>query len=258
MKIIFSLLFILFSFSKISACSCEKNNFARNYREASVAAIITIKKIYGDSVENYKGIDINYYKAEIKFDKIYKGEKFQELHVLGKTYFASSTSHEILIKPGEKYIIMLKKNEKGEYGVSACSAIYQLSTDHLKLKEEVKHYNYIFASFEKHKTELSDFKFIDNFDTSKRFNNDKKIMDSDFRNLGKYNLKNKIAVYKVKINEKNKITSISPIIKAGYKDQEIEKIVKRNFYVDDSLIDYKIKTYLIYIDFNEYFPTSRF
>jgi phage gp16-like protein len=66
-------------------------------------------------------------------------------------------------------------------------------------------------------------------------------------------LKNKIAVYKVSIDNNNKITAINPIIKVGYKDKKIEKIIKEHFSIDNSLINYQTNTYLIYIDFSIYF-----
>lgn len=247
MKKFLSFVFLLFSFSQILACSCERSNFAKEYQDATVVAIVTVAKTYGDYVDKSREINLNFHKAELKFDKIYKGEKFKELIVLGSSMYANSASCEKHLTVGEQYLIMLTKNTDGSYYINACSAVYDISFNKIEAKKRIQFLDYVFYNFEKYEKELSEFKFA-HFINNSQQNNKSGFTKQDLKNL-----KNKIAVYKVTIDNDHKITTISAIIKPGYKNDKIEKIIKNDFYIDDRLINYKIKTYLIFIDFDLYF-----
>lgn len=246
MKYFLSFLLTTFLFSEIFACSCEKGNFANYYKTADIVAIVTVTKKYGDYTDKSKLIELNYYKAELKFNKIYKGERFEELTALGSTTYTNSAGCEISLTVGNKYLIMLRKNADGKYYINACSAIFNINTQKSQ-SATIKHFDYIFDCFKKHKKALSEFEFA-NFGNYSSLIDESKFTKQDIKIL-----KNKIAVYKVSIDNSNKITAINPIIKVGYKDKKIEKIIKEHFSIDNSLINYQTNTYLIYIDFSIYF-----
>ena len=142
------ILFILFflAIAKVFACRCVRESIAQSYLDADVVALITIDKTYGEKENNPSGTGLRTYSADVKFEKIYKGTAFKILSVFGTSTYASSGACEKLVEKGEKYIILLTKNKDGDYFVSSCSTMPQISDDKfvkefLKNNDNTKPYN---------------------------------------------------------------------------------------------------------------------
>lgn len=220
MKKLFSLLFLTLCIITISACKCKRDPLAENYLAADVAGIIRIMKVYGENTEQRT------YKADIKFEKIYKGKEFKILHVRGLIDNSYSGACEIDIKPGETYLILLNKYN-GEYSISACSPKYRF--DMKKEKATAKALGKTFAYLDKNKSKFIGFKFTTCFDELQKGDR------SDLSAIGDFSPKNPFAIYKVKINDLSKIEELTPLATFGDKDQEVETILRRNMIVESPM-----------------------
>lgn len=217
MKKLFSLLFLILCIISISACKCNRDPLAENYLAADVAGIIRIMKVYGENTEQRT------YKADIKFDKIYKGKEFKILNVRGLIGNSYSGACEIDVKPGETYLILLNKYN-GEYSISACSPKYRFDLE--KEKATAKALGKAFAYLDKNKSKFIGFEFTTCFDELQK--GDK----SNLSAIGNFSPKNPFAIYKVRINDLSKIEELTPLTTFGDKDQEVENILKKNMIVD--------------------------
>ncbi|TDX86628.1 hypothetical protein [Epilithonimonas xixisoli] len=139
------ILLILFFISvKISACSCATAVIAQDYFDSDVVGLITIESTYGNEIKKEKIFGARTYRAKISFDKLYKGQKFEELKIIGNSENSNSASCEKQVEVGEKYLILLYKNENGEYVVSLCSSMLQISTsDFNKIDNYSKQFDYL-------------------------------------------------------------------------------------------------------------------
>lgn len=220
MKKLLSLLFLTLCIIAISACKCKRDPLAENYLAADVAGIIRIIKVYGENTEQRT------YKADIKFEKIYKGKEFKILNVRGLIGNPYSGACETDVKPGEIYLVLLNKYN-GEYSISACSPTY--SFDMEKEKATAKALEKAFAYIDKNKYKFIGFEFTTCFDELQK--GDK----SDLSAIKDFSPKNPFAIYKVKINNLSKIEELTPLTTFGNKDQEVENILKRNMIVDSPM-----------------------
>jgi len=119
------LLILIFLSVKFSACKCHTDIIVQDYFEADVVGIITIDSTYGDTIWEDRTFGSRTYKAKIHFDKLYKGQKFEELNIIGNSKSINSGACETQVKLGQKYLILLNKNSEGEYVISQCSTISQ-------------------------------------------------------------------------------------------------------------------------------------
>lgn len=233
MKKILVIATFFISFSKLFACQCVPENFEKKYLSADFVAVITIKETFGNNMYNHDGNQMNIYKAKINIEKIYKGIPIWELNVFGTTTYASSGACEKLVKPNEKYLVLLNKNSNGEYYVSSCSEMSKIDnnrTINSQLKTEQK----IFKYLEKNKGNLYGI-FVDYFDNSENWDQtSKKVITDFFKTFGK-KINGKFGIYKVKIDDNQKIVEIIPIKKTGLNEQKIQELMRKNLEIENYL-----------------------
>lgn len=217
MKKLFLLLFFAIGLIKVSACKCVTKTLAENYLAADVVGVIKIIKVYDENHEQRT------HKADIEFEKIYKGEIFKTLNIRGLIGNPSSGACETNVKVGEEYLILLNKY-KNSYGISSCSPKYHIDTK--KEKKNLKALGKTFAYIDKNKFRFIGLEFTTGYD--KLQTGDK----SAFSNIKNFSPKQPFAIYKITINDEQKVEKISPITIFGNKDEEIEKIMKNNMEID--------------------------
>lgn len=217
MKKLLFFFFLVLNVVTLYACKCKTDPLAENYLAADVAGIIRIIKVYGENAEQRT------YKADIKFEKIYKGKKFQTLTVRGLIGNPYSGACETDVQPGETYLILLNKYN-GEYSISSCSPKYRFDMEKEKATSEVLEKT--FAYIDKNKFAFTGLQFATCFDELQKGNK------SDLSAIKNFSPKNPFAIYKVKVNDYSKIEELTPVTTFGDKDQEIENILKRNMIVD--------------------------
>lgn len=245
MKIKLLLLLIFLSF-KLSACKCKKDVIAQDYFEADIVAIITVESTYGNEELQEKIFGSRIYRAKINFDKLYKGNKFEELIIFGSTNNARSGSCEKLVKAGEKYLLLTSKNQNGEYVVSLCSSMYKIYDNSLN---EVNKYSKQFNYLEKNKSLFKDLKFIDYDDESENWDNVKKLITNEFEIIFGKKIKNKFGVYKVKTDSENNIIEIQSIKKIGLNEKKMLALIKKNIIVYSPTYKNSDSEYLLFLDF---------
>lgn len=224
-KFIFLILF-LGTFIQLFGCRCVRESIAQSYLGADVVALVTIEKTYGEKENNPEGTGLRTYSADLKFEKIYKGIAFKTLNVFGSTSSLSSGACEKLVMKGEKYLIVLSKNKEGIYYVSSCSTMPQISDD-----KYLKEYENIFKVIEKNKADLYFPKFAQYEDMSEDYNHLTKQITNDFLKLNEKRLRGKLGIYKVKINDDEKISEIIPIQKIGIKEKQIQELMQKNLRI---------------------------
>ncbi|MCE3075935.1 hypothetical protein [Chryseobacterium gwangjuense] len=227
------LIFFLFFTLKIFACRCSSENIVQEYLDADFVGVITITKTFDENILKYKSGSENYfYKAEMNFDKIIKGKKLNFLNVFGiisdKKDFYQGCS--LYLKPGEKYFVILKKNQNNEYWISSCSRIIRLSYHNLINEENrlINSYTKLFENIEKYKNQFSNLKFEDFYDSSETRMTYPYTPHTDFIKLNISNPYDRIGIYKVLTNKDLKIKKIIPIKQVGEKDIEIENLILKN------------------------------
>lgn len=239
-KNIFIILFFG-SFAQIFGCRCVEESIARRYLNADIVALVTIEKTYADKEDDSIGTGLRSYSADLKFEKIYKGIAFKTLNVFGNTTSLSSGACEKLVAKGEKYMILLSKNKDGLYYVSSCSTMPQISDDNFVIE-----YENIFKILEKNMAHLAFPRFATYHDLSEDYNPQTKQKISGFLKLNR-RLRNKIGIYKVKVNDDEKIIEIVPIQKIGIKEKQVQELMKKNLTVFGGA-GFKIDEYLILLE----------
>lgn len=234
-SLILTLVFL--SFVKTFACSCANQNFAQVYLESEIVAIVTIGNTYNNKEYEKNGMQLRSYSADLKFEKIYKGKEFKTLNVLGTTTYAYSGACEKLVGNGEKYLVMLTKNNEGEYFVSACSTMPRINS------ETIDDYEKIFTIIEKNKNKILFKRFADYEDNSRKYDGITQKLTSDFTKL-KANFKKKIGIYSVMIDTEGKVEKVVSIEKIGKKEKKIQELIKENFTIYDGF-DTRKGEYLI-------------
>lgn len=224
MKNYIFLILFLAGITPVFACKCVSKSLAQSYLDADVVALVTVEDTYGDRDSNVQQGG-TLYTADIKFEKIYKGTTFKILNVLGASNFINSGSCGILIKKGEKYLILLSKNRDGEFYASSCSTMPQISDDNV-----IKKYESIFNVIEKNKSKIYSGKFAEYEDLSNEYDIHKKQAINDFTKLDK-KLRGKFGIYKVKIRGEGEIYAIQAVLEIGIKEKKIQELMKKNFRV---------------------------
>lgn len=118
-----NILFIVFSLISFSAwaCSCAPINMTEKYIESDFVAMITITKIY----PNEK--NANSYRADIKINDLFKGEKLKSIYVYGRSDKSMGTSCDIFIPENTKLVAYARKDSDGNYIVGMCSGLLYLN-----------------------------------------------------------------------------------------------------------------------------------
>ncbi|REC63402.1 hypothetical protein DRF65_04705 [Chryseobacterium pennae] len=198
-----------------------KGTLAENYLEANVVGVIKILKVYEDNP------DQRTYKADVEFEKIYKGTKFTTLNVRGQIGKSYSAGCERDVVPNERYLVLLN-NSDNIYTVSYCSAMSRLNVQPTKDEEdqlEVLSKAFSYLETNKLKFKSSQFSY---YHDQKQGSNPK----SELSKINNFSPKQPFAIYRVKINNIFKIKEISPVIGFGSKDKTIEGIMKKNMTVN--------------------------
>lgn len=221
MKIKFLFILIFFT-TKLSACKCKRDAIAQDYFEADVVGIIVIDSTYGDTFWEDRTFGSRTYKAKIHFDKLYKGQKFEELNIIGNSKSINSGACETQVKLGEKYLILLNKNNKGEYVVSQCSSMFPVDYNNSK---NLVYYQNLFHYLEKNKVQLQKLEIMDFYDKSDNWEGNEFV--KTFGNQLKY----KFGIYKVKVDAENNIIAVNPIKKIGLDEKKVSALIRKNLKV---------------------------
>lgn len=221
MKKLLLLFFILLSIIKVSACKCIRETLAQDYLNANVVGIIKIIRVYDENAEQRT------YKADVEFEKLYKGAKFKTLNVRGLIGNSYSGACEINVEPNERYLILLSGVNNNNPTISSCTPKSRLSTKPTKDENsELEALKKTFSYLDENK-----YKFIGLTFTSC----DDETSDdgqTDLSQIKDFKPKQPFAIYRVKINESSKIEEIVTINDFGSQDKIIKDIIKRNMIVD--------------------------
>ncbi|KQR93940.1 hypothetical protein ASG01_15595 [Chryseobacterium sp. Leaf180] len=256
------ILILLFCSLKSFACSCIYNNLAQEYLDADFAGIVTVKKTYDTKDLRFDNdLKRSTYIAELVFEKLYKGTEFDVLNMYGKATMANDDdryfgSCDLFIQKGERYIIVLKKNSNGEFWGSQCTRLIPLSAEENKVndnEELINTYSNLFSNIEKHKKSFSNHIFLNFNDKTLRLNDKTNYPESDFTKLNIGKPSENVGFYKVVLDENLKISKIVPIKKVGFRDKEIEKMIKRNLSLNKyDVPQYASKEYLLLLSFEDF------
>ena len=225
-RLFLSIIFILFSLRAL-ACSCAPNNIIQDFFESDVTAIIEIKQTFGDEIRADQMFGARTYKAKVNFLSLFKGNKFEELNIVGQTNDVRSASCEIMIKPGEKYLISLNKNAKGEFWISECSSIQSINREDTDVT--VNNYKNLFKYLNKNKKKFENGEFLVYVDETREFNNDTKRIESGIQKLRKKNIG--FGLYKIKIDDSYSITEVETIKKLKVNQTKLYELLKSKFKV---------------------------
>ncbi|WP_238528668.1 hypothetical protein U8527_07485 [Kordia algicida OT-1] len=109
------LIFLVSSFYA-TACSCDPPSITEKYVQSDFVANVTIVKIY----PNEKNKEL--YRADIKINKLYKGDQLKSIYVAGNNGGIGS-SCSIFIPAKTKLIAYARKNADGKYTIGMCSGL---------------------------------------------------------------------------------------------------------------------------------------
>ena len=189
------------------ACKCDYRSFGENFANNDFVAEIEILKVYnfGSNTDE----DDRFYKADIKILKLYKGETISSILIRGKIEKIYRSACEIAVSKGEKFLVYLNPNEN--FGMSSCTPKINLDNENI-----TKERNAIEFLINHKITNTNCYYFSDDY-------------FKKFKNLSP---KNDFAVYKLKVNSKSKVESISVIQDfETSQDAEIKKVVKNKFTI---------------------------
>lgn len=221
MKKLLLLFFVLLSFIKVSACKCIRETLAQDYLNANVVGVIKIIRVYDESIEQRT------YKADVEFEKLYKGTKFKTLTVRGLIGSSSAAACEIDIEPGERYLILLSGSSNNNYTISSCSPrSYLGKTPSKDENSEFETLKKTFSYLDKNKYKFTDLTFTSCDDETSDDG------QTDLSKIEGFQPKQPFAIYRVKINESSKIEAITTITGFGSQDKIIEDVIKRKMIVD--------------------------
>ncbi|UKB82952.1 hypothetical protein LF887_18330 [Chryseobacterium sp. MEBOG06] len=224
MKKISLFLFLLLSIIKVSACKCVTETLAKNYLDADVVGVIKILKVYGENTAQRT------YKADVEFEKAYKGTTFKTLNVRGLIGRSSSAACEIDVEPNDRYLIFLNKSGNG-YSISSCTPRSRLKKAHTKNESsQLETLSEVFSYLDKNKDKLKGLQFASYYDDSQSSGK------SGLSKISGFKPKQPFAIYKVKINGLSRIKEMTPVISFGSKDKTIETALRRQIAVSAPIV----------------------
>lgn len=125
MKKILQITIFLFSIG-IFACDCDPPKITEKYTQSDFVANVTIIKIYPNQ-KNEHG-----YRADIKINELYKGDRLKSIYVYGRSDNGIGTSCDIYIPENTNLIAYASKNKDGNYGIGMCSGLLYLNKTNQK------------------------------------------------------------------------------------------------------------------------------
>lgn len=234
--------FLILSIIEVSACKCVINPFAENYLKADVAGVIKILKVYDEDEQQRT------YKADVEFEKVYKGTKFATLHIRGLIGKSSSAACEIDIEPNERYLVLLS-GSGNKYTMTSCTPKSKLKDQPTRVEnEQLENLGKALAYLDNNKFKFMGLKFASYYDETHEVNN-----KSDLSKINKFRPKQPFAIYKATVNELSRIEKISPIISFKSQDKTVEDIMKRKLTIELPMYrsDSKQKEYLLLFFYNK-------
>jgi hypothetical protein len=117
---LFVLLFI--PVETVMACSCVELSANDRYMTSDFIGVVEIGRTY-----DVESSDERIYVAETKSIESYKGESPSKIFVSGTTEMAYDGQCEILVQPGERWLIHLKQDKNGDFTLSYCSIPVRIS-----------------------------------------------------------------------------------------------------------------------------------
>jgi hypothetical protein len=131
MKKILQITILLLSIG-VFACDCDPPKITEKYIESDFVANVTITKIYPNQ-KNERG-----YKADIKINELYKGERLASIYIYGRSDDGIGGSCDIHIPVNTKLIAYVRKNSDGNYGIGMCSGLMYFDYSHYYIKKTLK------------------------------------------------------------------------------------------------------------------------
>lgn len=223
MKKIVAFFIFLFCSVTVYACSCLSFGIPFNqYSSSDLVADVTITKVYPAE----KKFEKQYYKVDLRYNKIFKGSPVKSMYVYGNTIIngkmhGSFTSCSLGFTVGQKLIIFENKDVGGNYMMHYCETriknedSYKKSFgyhDSTEILRSISSYNIT--------TNFKNFYIDFNFDVEKR--------TSDLDTLKGLVVKNKFAAYEITINKDGRIEEVKTLQSfLSDKDDEILDIIRK-------------------------------
>lgn len=195
------LIFLLFFWAKLAACSCADTPLAVEFQESDMVARV---KIISEQSTKHKGV----IKYRLQVLEQYKGKPSQEL------YYSTmaGTSCESSLDKNTEMIIFAIKDETGNYSMGPCSKTMSFSNDKKGLQEKQEAIQLL------HLLKKNTLPALDStlFDISQH-DLLKGLSASDFQR--------KIAVFELEFNNDGQVKNIKPQISFGKKVDDKAKAV---------------------------------
>ena len=208
MKKILQITIFLFSIG-VFACDCDPPNITEKYTQSDFVANVTIIKIYPNQ-KNEHG-----YKADIKINELYKGDRLKSIYVYGRSDNGIGTSCDIYIPENTKLVAYASKNKDGNFGVGMCSGLLYLNkTNQQRQKRELDI--------------LNTFKSKDINFTDKINYREKAKLHKDLQQFKGIELEKNFGIYEITFASDLSIKNVSEI--SGFKnpiDQKLIEIIKK-------------------------------
>jgi len=128
------------------ACDCDEPKITEKYIQSEFVADVTILKIYPNQ-RNEDG-----YRADIKINELFKGERLKSIYVYGRSDNGFGTSCDIYIPVNTKLIAYARQNKNGNFGIGMCSGLLYLNEHNERQKREFE----ILRTFTKNSIKFTD------------------------------------------------------------------------------------------------------
>ena len=208
MKKILQITIFLFSIG-VFACDCDPPNITEKYTQSDFVANVTIIKIYPNQ-KNEHG-----YKADIKINELYKGDRLKSIYVYGRSDNGIGTSCDIYIPENTNLVAYASKNKDGNFGVGMCSGLLYLNkTNQQRQKRELNI--------------LNTFKSKDINFTDKINYREKAKLHEELQQFKGIELEKNFGIYEITFASDLSIKNVSEI--SGFKnpiDQKLIEIIKK-------------------------------
>ena len=216
MKNILYIIIFLFSIGALS-CECNPITITEKYIESEFVANVTITKIYPNKI-NEKG-----YKADIKINDLFKGDRLKSIYVYGRSDNGIGGSCDIYIPINTKLIAYARVNKEGHYGVGMCSGLMYIDYSNLYRKKTLKSTR----ELERQKREidiLNTFKEKEIVFTSKIIYREKATLYKNLEQFKGLNLDKNYAIYEVSFSSDLKLKTIKEI--SGFGNSIDKKLIE--------------------------------
>ncbi|TDX86627.1 hypothetical protein [Epilithonimonas xixisoli] len=96
---------------------------------------------------------------------------------------------------------------------------------------------------------MVNFKFVNFYDNSLKFDEANKILNNEFKSVFGEKLKNKFGVYKIKLDSENNIIEVNSIKKFGLNESKMLALIKKNIKIDYLFDENLNSEYLLFLNF---------